>query len=112
MKNYIAKGDTITFTAAADVTSGTGVLIGTLVGIATGDVASGEEGEAKLSGVFSHAKAASQAWTVGAKVYWDDTNKVFTTTATSNTLAGVAYEAVAGGASDTTGKVRLNGVVA
>ena len=53
-------------------------------------------------------KVGSQAWTVGAKVYWDDTNKRTTTVATDNTLIGVAVEAVASGASDTIGRVRLN----
>ncbi|MCB1470839.1 MAG: DUF2190 family protein, partial [Rhizobiaceae bacterium] len=50
-----------------------------------------------------------QAWTAGAKIYWDDTNKRTTNVATSNTLIGVATEAVAGGAGDTIGRVRLNG---
>jgi len=44
------------------------------------------------------------------KVYWDNTAKNFTTTVGSNTLVGVASEAVAGGAGDTIGKVRLDGV--
>ena len=47
-------------------------------------------------------------WTVGAKVYWDDTNNRCTTVATDNTLIGVAVEAVASGAGDTIGRVRLN----
>ncbi len=64
--------------------------------------------EAALVGVFDLTKVGSQAWTVGAKVYWDDTNKRTTSVATSNTLIGVATEAVAGGAGDTIGRVRLN----
>jgi predicted RecA/RadA family phage recombinase len=58
--------------------------------------------------VFDITKVGSQAWTVGAKVYWDDTNKRCTTVATDNTLIGVAVEAVASGAGDTIGRVRLN----
>ena len=50
----------------------------------------------------------TQAWTVGARVYWDDTNKRCTTVATDNTPVGVAVEAVASGAGDTIGRVRLN----
>jgi hypothetical protein len=65
--------------------------------------------EAALTGVFDLTKIGSQAWTVGAKVYWDDTNKRCTTVATDNTLIGVAVDAVAGGAGDTIGRVRLNG---
>jgi predicted RecA/RadA family phage recombinase len=109
MKNYIQPGGSITLTAPYDVTSGSCLKVGSIVGVAAGDALSGEEIETLLTGVFELAKAASQAWTVGAKIYWDDTNKVATTTVTSNTLIGVAVEAVAGGAGDTLGKVRLNG---
>ena len=45
----------------------------------------------------------------GDKVYWDNTAKETTKTATSNTLIGVAVEAVSNGASDTVGRLRLNG---
>jgi hypothetical protein len=46
------------------------------------------------------------ARTVGALVFWDDTNKRCTTVATANVLIGVAA-AVAVGAGNTTGRVRL-----
>lgn len=110
MKNYVMTGDTVTFTAAADTASGAGVLIGALFGVACGDVANGAEGEMQTVGVFDLPKAASQAWTVGVRVYWDNTNKVCTTTASGNTLIGCALEAVGSGADETTGRVRLNGV--
>jgi predicted RecA/RadA family phage recombinase len=64
--------------------------------------------EAALVGVFDLTKIGSQAWTAGAKVYWDNTNKRSTTVATDNTLIGVATEAVASGAGDTISRVRLN----
>ncbi|MFD2855403.1 DUF2190 family protein [Seohaeicola zhoushanensis] len=87
-------------------------MSGTLFGVCAGSIADGETGEIKTTGVFELPKVGSQAWTVGAKVYWDDTNKVCTTTATANTLIGVAYEAVGSGAGETLGKVRLNGTAA
>ena len=74
-----------------------------------GGDALGETVEAALTGVFDVTKIGSQAWSAGAKIYWDDTNKRTTNVATSNTLIGVATEAVAGGAGDTVGRVRLNG---
>ena len=46
---------------------------------------------------------------MGAKVYWDNTAKVCTTTVGTNTLIGVAVKAVGGTAGETTGTVRLNG---
>jgi len=109
MKNYVQPGATLTLTAPYAVTSGDGLLIGSIFGVAAGDAASGATVEAALTGVFDLTKIGSQAWTVGAKVYWDDTNKRCTTVATDNTLIGVAVDAVAGGAGDTIGRVRLNG---
>ena len=109
MKNYVQPGSTLTLTAPYAVTSGDGLLVGSIFGVAAGDAASGATVEAALTGVFDLTKIGSQAWTVGAKVYWDDTNKRCTTVATDNTLIGVAVEAVAGGAGDTIGRVRLNG---
>jgi hypothetical protein len=50
-----------------------------------GAAAIAETVEAALVGVFDITKVGSQAWTVGAKVYWDDTNKRCTTVATDNT---------------------------
>ena len=109
MKNYVQPGATLTLTAPYAVTSGDGLLVGSIFGVAAGDAASGATVETALTGVFDLTKIGSQAWTVGAKIYWDDTNKRCTTVATDNTLIGVAVEAVAGGAGDTIGRVRLNG---
>ena len=108
MKNYVQPGNTITLTAPYAVASGDGLLVGSIFGVASGAAALGETVEATLSGVFDITKIGSQAWTAGAKIYWDDTNKRTTNVATSNTLIGVATEAVAGGAGDTVGRVRLN----
>ena len=108
MKNYVQPGNTVTLTAPYAVTSGDGLLVGSIFGIAARTAALGESVETALVGVFDITKIGSQAWTVGAKVYWDDTNKRTTSVATSNTLIGVATEAVAGGAGDTIGRVRLN----
>jgi len=109
MKNYVQPGNTITLTAPYAVASSDGLLVGSIFGIASGTAALGESVETVLTGVFDITKVGSQAWTAGARVYWDDTNKRATNVATSNTLMGVATEAVAGGAGDTIGRVRLNG---
>ena len=109
MKTFIQPGQTVTLAVPYDVVSGACLKVGAIVGVAANDAPAGTEVEVMLTGVHDLAKAASQAWTAGAKIYWDDTNKVTTTAATSNTLIGVALLAVAGGASDTIGRVRLNG---
>ena len=109
MKTYVQPGNTITLTAPYAVASGDGLLVGSIFGVASGTAALGETVEAALTGVYDLKKVASQAWAAGDKVYWDNTAKEATKTATSNTLIGVATEAVAGGAGDTIGRVRLNG---
>ena len=85
-----------------------GMLVGQLFGVATNDAALAADVALDLTGVFELTKIGSQAWAVGALIYWDDTNKRCTTVATGNLLIGVAAAAVAGGASNTTGRVRLN----
>ena len=108
MKTYVQPGNTITLTAPYAVTSGDGLLVGSIFGVAAGTAELGEPVEATLTGVFDITKIGSQAWTAGTKVYWDNTSKRCTTVATDNTLIGVATEAEAGGAGDTIGRVRLN----
>lgn len=63
--------------------------------------------EAEISGV---AKAAV-AWSALDKLYWDNTNKVVTNVATSNTLIGYALEAVLSGDA-TTGLIAFNAFAA
>ncbi len=109
--SYIQPGDVMTFAApTGGVTKGTPVLIGSLLVIPQNTVAQTLSFDGYVTGVHSVTKADSQAWTVGVNVYWDNSNKNFTTTATSNYYAGVAAEAVASDAGLTTGKVRLNGI--
>jgi predicted RecA/RadA family phage recombinase len=108
MKNYVKSGDVLTLTApTGGVVSGTAYLIGTMLVIATTTAAATEVFEGRTVGVYDVPKVSAQAWTVGARIYWDDTAKLFTTVLTSNTLVGVAALAAANPSS--TGRVRLNG---
>ncbi len=107
MKNYVQKGETLSLTAPYDVLSGAGLKVGSIFGIAAGDALSGAAVEASVVGVFDLKKTSAQAWTQGAAIYWDDTNKEATTTSSGNTKVGVA---VAGASNPSaTGQVRLNG---
>ena len=106
MKNYIQEGDRIALAAPYAVSSGGGALIGAVFGVAVTDLANAEVGTFALEGVFTLPKATGAA-TLGAKAYWDNTNKNITATSTSNTLVGVFVAAYASG--DTTANVRLNG---
>jgi len=108
MKNFILPGNVLTLAAPYDVVSGDGLLVGAIFGVATHDALSGAEVETQLAGVVDLAKVASQAWTAGAKVYWDNTARRVTNVASGNTLIGVAVLAVGSGAEETVGRVRLN----
>lgn len=111
MKNQIHSDEIVTLAAPYAVNSGAGALVGALFVVAGTTLANGETGAFVTRGVFDLTKVGSQAWTVGAKVYWDNTNKYCTTTSSGNTLIGVALVAVGSGAGETTGRVRL-GLVA
>lgn len=108
MENYIQEGKTITLAAPYDRTSGQGAQVGSIFGVATGDVLSGIDGEFMTEGVFTLTKATGTAWTQGEKIYWDNSNKRCSDDGTVGQLIGVATEAAASDA--TTGIVRLNGV--
>jgi predicted RecA/RadA family phage recombinase len=109
MKTFIQPGENLTVAAPYDRESGEAMLVGALVGVAQEKVTAGDDVVMVRRGVFEHAKTSAQAWTVGAKIYWDDTNKVFTTAASGNTLCGAAVEVAANPSA--TGKVLLDGAV-
>lgn len=107
MQNFVQAGDTITLTAPYIVASGAGALVGSIFGVACDAYASGlTTAEFKTTGVFNLTKATG-ALAAGALMYWDNTNKVVTGTASTHKLIGVAILAAASG--DATARVRLNG---
>ena len=108
MKNYVQPGNTVTVVAPVAVTSGDGLLVGALFGVAIATADINANVEIVTEGVVDLPKAAVAA-AQGAKVYWDNSAKTVTTTATGNTLVGCALVAAAVG--DATIRVRLNGVV-
>ena len=108
MKNYVSTGDSVECPAAPyALASGAGCLAGTLFGVAVAAAASGAPVVLQTAGIFDLPKAASQAWTFGAKIYWDDTAKVCTTTVASNKEIGKAVVVTGAGAGETTGRIKL-----
>jgi predicted RecA/RadA family phage recombinase len=104
MKNYVQKGDVLPLAAPYAVAAGAGALIGALFGVAVNGLGNGETGDFMTEGVFDLTKEASLAIsTVGARVFWDNTNKCVTTTNTSNYCIGYAVAA----ALDTDATVRV-----
>jgi len=106
VKNSIQDGDVLALAAPYAVSSGGGALIGSIFGVAVTALANAEVGSFQLEGVYTLPKATGAA-TLGAKCYWDNTNKNVTATASTNTLIGVFVAAYASG--DATANVRLNG---
>ena len=110
MKNLLQKGDVVRATAPANVASGVGMLVGSLFGVTQIAVSSGALVDIAVEGVFVLAKATGAAWTEGARIYWDDTAKNCTPTASTNKLIGVAVMQTTGvmpASGDTTGTVLL-----
>lgn len=113
MRNSVQSGEVLTLTAPYTVVSGAGALVGKKFGVATADITSGSKGEFAVCGVFDIAKG-STTFATGDPVYWDNTNKVATSTAQSNWLIGTAqlttYESTAplgGSSGDATVRVLL-----
>lgn len=106
MKNMLQRGDVLTLTPAAAVSSGVGYLFGTgLFGVATNDVAISTAGEFVVEGVVEIGKTSALAISVGDRVFWDATNKVVNKTTTAQQCVGIAIEAAANPSS--TVKIKL-----
>jgi predicted RecA/RadA family phage recombinase len=109
VKNYIQQGNSLDLPAPYAVSSGGGAIIGSIFGVASTDLASGETGAFQLKGVYSLTKstAASSGGSQGAKAYFITSTKLVTAVSTGNTLIGVFTATCAD--SDSTCSVRLNG---
>lgn len=86
--------------------AGAGMQVGSIFGIANADIANGGTGELELEGVFYTAQATNaEAWTEGVALYWNDSGKLFTTTASTYRRVGFASQAKAN--PSTVGYVRI-----
>ena len=100
----VHNGCEVDYTPSSNVTAGDVVVQGSMVGVANRDIAANELGALAVDGVFDFAKG-SDTITAGAKVYWNDSSNVATTTSTSNTYIGMAVAAAATG--DSTVRVKM-----
>ena len=107
--NFIQPGDNIGIAAPYAVSSGDGVLKGALFGVAQHDAANGAALEIARVGVYALTKKSGDTPAQGVKLYWDNSLKHITTTATAMLLVGTASAAAASG--DATVEVIL-GIVA
>jgi predicted RecA/RadA family phage recombinase len=107
---FVHEGDAIDYTPGADVAVGDVVVQSELVGVAKQAIAASSLGALSVKGVFDFAKAtgASTAIAVGAKVYWDATNKVATTDDATGTNKLIGKVVLAAGDDDETVRVRMS----
>ena len=104
-KNYLQDGNTVRFTATADVKSGDVVMLENLAVIAVSHVSQNETGVGLTTGVFTVKAKAEDDIKQGAIVYWSATDGA-TITAGSNKRLGIAWNA--SGASMGTVDVKIN----
>ena len=109
MQNYIQNGQVITVVApAGGVTSGEGLIVGNIFGVAAYSAAEGDPLELATTGVYKLPKATAAVLTVGARVAWDNTAKNINVPGAGRFPVGVATEAAGNGI--TSVAVRLDGV--
>lgn len=106
--NYVQEGDVIDFpnTSGATITSGSGVLVGLWLAVALADIPTASTGSVAIEGVFTLPKLSTDVVAIGVALYWDNTNKRLTTTASGNTLSGFAVAAAGSGV--TTVNIKIN----
>jgi predicted RecA/RadA family phage recombinase len=92
MQNFIQPGDVVRVVAPYACTSGVGVKVNQLFGVATANAVNQANVEVMTVGVFDLAKvnAASTSIAQGANVYWDDTNLKATFNSSAAFRIGVA----------------------
>lgn len=108
-QSYKQPGSILTLTAPyARATSGLGAKVGAIFGVSMDTVAEAVEGQFQTDGVHTLAKTSAQAWAVGDKIYWDDSNKRCDNVATVGMLIGYATAIAADPSAS--GNVKLKGV--
>ncbi|HXD35438.1 MAG TPA: capsid cement protein [Rhodanobacter sp.] len=107
-RNYVNPGEHITFTAAADVASGAGLAIGSMLAVALGAVATGAEGTAAIEGVWELPKLGTAVITAGAPLIWDvSAGQFIVASAATGDLLTCAVAVEAAGNGTTTVRAKL-----
>lgn len=108
MKNFVQHGKVLDYLneTVSVIPSGSVVIVGSVAGIAAGDIAVDEVGAVNIEGVFSLTKDAPLVISQGDEVFWSTTNSEVTKTATDSPI-GIAFNSAA--SADTTVNVKLYG---
>jgi len=75
--NYVMEGGVIDYTAGADITSGSVVVVGQQIGVALVDIANGATGSVAVAGVFNLPKLDAAVIAQGEMVAWDASESAF-----------------------------------
>jgi predicted RecA/RadA family phage recombinase len=96
-KTFIQDGTRMTVTLGATLATGAGLLVGATFGVVLSGGVSGDIVELGIEGVWEINKLSTDVVAQGVLLYWDDTNKRLTVTASGNTLVAKAWEAAGNG---------------
>ncbi len=110
----IQPGKVIDYTAGADITSGSVVRIGQILGVALTDIANGATGPVQIEGVFEVPKVTAAVFAQGESLTWDSSVGKFDdnlAVAASGDITGAAAVSFKAGLNnETTCWVRFTGV--
>lgn len=107
-KNFVQEGKTIPLinTGVAEITSGSVVVVGSMIAVAIADIAPGFTGDGFTEGVFLLPKLPADSITAGAKVYFSDDAIQLAEEESEGVYAGIAWESA--GAGETVVEVKIN----
>ncbi|WP_333710369.1 DUF2190 family protein [Malikia spinosa] len=71
MENYNQTGAMMDYTASSNIVSGQVVAVGNMLGVASGDIASGAVGVLKMQGEFIVPKVSAAVIAQGETLSWD-----------------------------------------
>ena len=112
--NFKQPGLVLDYVAGSNITSGSVVKVGNILGVALADIDSGDTGPVQIEGVFEVPKVSGAVIAQGESLTWDvsagafDDNAATPATGDVTGAAAVAFEAK--GASTTTLLVKFTGV--
>lgn len=97
MKNFVQPGKVLNVVAPRTVTSGEGVLVNNLFGVAAKAAASGSDLSVLVEGVVNLPKVSANTVAIGTTLFWDNTAFNVTTTAGSNKSIGYGMSVAGAG---------------
>jgi predicted RecA/RadA family phage recombinase len=97
MVEFVQDGAAVDYTPNANISAGTVIVQGELVGVAKRDIKANILGALAVEGVFDFNKESATVFAAGALAYWDAANSRAVTTASGNKLIGKAIRAAAAG---------------